>query len=231
MASETNVRLVAHPGASQGFTATLAGVTVADLIQMKCLSGATESLRILSSGRLGILQFVKGTLTHAATANLLGDDAVLELLRWRTGDCEPSVAPAPAGSVVRRAWQSLLLSSAQAIDERVHERSGARTTSVVDLGGDTPTPVRSRGVSVRMNRDGQVLDSRGASEDLAAATAYALHMATYIGESLGLDAFCGAEFRAGELRTVVVIEGNGDVVALQSAADAALADAQVRLGL
>ena len=234
MASENNVRLIApaEARASAGFTARLMGVTLADLIQMKCMSGATESIRILSAGKLGMLQFLKGHLSHAATGDLLGDSAVLELLHWRTGDCELFAGALPLGSLVRRSWQSLLLGAAQESDERARLRDGSGVhESLADAGGETPTPVRARAVSVRMSRDGQVLRSVGAAEDLAATSAYALHMAIYIGESLGLDAFKGCEFRAGDLRTVVVLEASGEVLAVQSEAEADVVEARVRIGL
>lgn len=234
MASETNVRLFApsEVHASKGFTASLMGVTLADLIQMKCMSGATESIRISSAGKLGMLQFLKGHLTHAATGDLMGDSAVLELLHWRTGDCELFTGVLPHGSLVRRSWQSLLLGAAQESDERARLRDGSGGhESLADAGGETPTPVRARAVSVRMSRDGQVLQSVGAAENLAAASAYALHMASYIGESLGLDAFKGCEFRAGDLRTLLVIEASGEVLAVQSEAESEVADVRARLRL
>jgi hypothetical protein len=235
MVSETKVRLIApaEAHASEGFTARLMGVTLADLIQMKCMSGATESIRILSAGKMGMLQFLKGHLTHAATRDLLGDSAVLELLQWRTGDCELFAGTLPHGSLVRRSWQSLLLGAAQESDERARLREGSGVReSLADAGSETPTPVRSRAVSVRMSREGQILHSVGAAEDLASAAAYALHMAIYIGESLGLDAFKGCEFRAGELRTLLVIEETrGEVLAVQSEAEADVADARARLRL
>jgi hypothetical protein len=82
-----------------------------------------------------------------------------------------------------------------------------------------------------MSQDGQILQSVGAAEDLAAATAYALHMASYIGESLGLDAFDGCEFRAGDLRTLLVVEASGEVLAVQSSTEADVAEARAHLGL
>jgi hypothetical protein len=235
MASETKVRLIApaEAPASEGFTARLMGVTLADLIQMKCMSGATESIRILSAGRMGMLQFLKGHLTHAATSGRLGDDAVLELLQWRTGDCESFAGSLPHGSLVRRAWQSLLLGAAQESDERARLRAGPGVReSLSDARSETPTPGRTRAVSVRMSRDGQVLHSVGAAEELASASAYASLMATYIGESLGLDAFRGCEFRAGELRTLLVVEEtSGELLAVQSEAEADVAEARARLRL
>ncbi len=232
MASETNVRLVtratAKGAAGQGFNARLAGVTLADLIQMKCLSGARECVRILSGDKVGALQFSNGQLTHAVAPDLLGESAVLALLLWKTGDCEPCSSLLPPRSAVRRSWQSLLLDVAKAMDEQA---TVAGAALAVDLADDTPTPVRSRAVSVRMTADGQVLESVGEAEELAATTAYALHMANHIGLGLGLDAFAGAEMRGGALRTVLVVEDSGEVSAHQSIHDADVAQARTRAGL
>jgi hypothetical protein len=239
MASETNVRLLtsATPlDSSEGFKAMLTGVTVADLIQMKCMSGATECLRISSSGKVGVLQFSEGQLTHAATNDLLGESAVLELLNWKTGDCEPSAMALPHSSVIRRAWQSLLLASAQATDERFRTREAespqpSAERAPVKPGDGGAGTVPSRPASVRLSCDGQVLTSVGASEDLAAAAAYTMHMANQIGEYLGLDLFRGCELRGGDLRTVLVMEANGDAFALQSDAEADVVEVRSRIGI
>ena len=237
MASETKVRLLtsATPMDSpEGFKAMLTGVTLADLIQMKCMSGASECLRISSSGKVGVLQFSDGQLTHAATNDLLGESAVLELLNWKTGDCEPFAMALPQSSAIRRAWQSLLLASAQATDERVHSLENTRPSpdrATVEQGGNMTETPRSNSVSVRLSSDGQVLTSAGAAEDLAAAAAYALHMANQIGEYLGLDVFKGCELRGGDLRTVLVMEDNGDAFALQSDTEADVVGLRTRVGL
>jgi len=237
MASETKVRLLtsATPMDSpEGFKAMLTGVTLADLIQMKCMSGASECLRISSSGKVGVLQFSDGQLTHAATNDLLGESAVLELLNWKTGDCEPFAMALPQSSAIRRAWQSLLLASAQATDERVHSLENTRPSpdrATVEQGGNMTETPRSNSVSVRLSSDGQVLTSAGAAEDLAAAAAYALHMANQIGEYLGLDLFKGCELRGGDLRTVLVMEDNGDAFALQSDTEADVVGLRTRVGL
>lgn len=214
----------------------LTGVTLADLIQMKCMSGATECLRISSSGKVGLLQFSEGQLTHAATNDLLGESAVLELLNWKTGDCEPFAMALPHSSVIRRAWQSLLLASAQATDERFRAREAESPRPSpervpVKPGDSGAGTVPSRSTSVRLSCDGQVLTSVGATEDLAAAAAYTLHMANQIGEYLGLDLFRGCELRGGDLRTVLVMEANGDAFALQSDAEADVVEVRSRIGI
>ena len=235
MSTESKVRLVSRSAPpAEGFNATLMGVTLADLIQMKCLSGATEGVRISSSGQIGVLQFTQGQLTHAVTADLFGESAVLELLKWKTGDCAPFSTPLPPNSGVRHPWQSLLLASAQAADESLRDHDGSPPEAgrtFVDLGGNTPTPVRSKLVSVRLSHEGQVLSTVGAAEDLSAVTAYALHMANHIGDRLGLDVLKGCELRGGESRTVLVVETNGEVCAVQSTIEADVAGVRARAGL
>jgi hypothetical protein len=238
MASDTKVRLVTTATAGevgQGFNARLAGVTLADLIQMKCLSGARECVRVSSGDKVGALQFSSGQLTHAVAPDLVGEGAVLALLRWKTGDCEACSSLLPPRSMVRRSWQSLLLDAAKAMDEEAaaSKRASIGSTSppVVDLDDSSPPPAPSRIVSVRMTADGQVIESAGAADDLAASSAYAMHMANHIGLELGLDAFAGCELRGGELRTVLVVEENGDVSAYQSNRDSDVAQARARAGL
>jgi hypothetical protein len=230
MATETKVRLVGpaeQASTEQGFNATLKGITLADLIQIKCLSGTSECLRISSAGRIGILHFAKGQLTHAATNDLLGEKAVLELLGWQTGDCEPlSLAPSPSASV-HRSWQSLLLAYAQAADEAANADDEAE----LDASVDAAALDRSSALSVRLSKDGQVLGMVGPADELASATAYALYMVNYIGECLGLDAFAGCEMRAGETRTVLVMEGDGEVQAIQSTCETDVIEARSRVGL
>lgn len=230
MASESKVRLVdSSAPAGEGFNARLVGVTLADLIQMKCMSGATESVRVSSSGRFGILHFEQGQLTQAATRELRGDAAVLELLNWRTGDCTPVAATLPQNSTVRRSWQSLLLAAVKATDERAHGLLPSTLPAEVSDNRFPPLPPET--TSVRLNMTGQVLSSTGPAEDLAAATAYVLHVATHIGEALGLDPFQGCEFRNGELHTLVVKQTDGEVLAVQSPVDAEVAEARAALGL
>jgi hypothetical protein len=253
MASDTKARIVVHPEqgetrTAEGFDARLKGVTLADLIQMKCLSGATECVRIKSADKIGMLQFASGNLTHAVAGDLAGGPAVIELLNWKTGACEPVGTALPGDASVRGPWQSLLLAAATALDERARfqqqnassaSRSASREgrvalqekeTSTAIFNVQSPPAARSAACAVKLDSAGRVLKAKGEVDDLAAATAYVLHVAEHIGTSLGLDAFKGCEFRAGELRTVVVVEANGEVLAVQSNQEADVAEAKMRIG-
>jgi hypothetical protein len=233
MAGESKARLVmaaTEAGPAQGFNVRLEGVTLADLIQMKCWSGARECLRISSEGRLGALQFSNGQLTHALAPDLVGESAVFELLLWKTGDCEPCLSSLPPRAAVRRSWQSLLLDAAKTLDEEAAASDAPLSAEVTDL--DNPTsPSSSRVVSLRMSEGGQILESVGAAKELASTATYALHMANHIGVAFGFDGFSGCELRNGELRTVLVVEENGDVSAYQSDSEADVAHARARAGI
>jgi hypothetical protein len=232
MAGETKVRLVTATEGEppRGFNVRLEGVTLADLIQMKCWSGARECLRISSEGRLGALQFSNGQLTHAVAPDLVGEAAVFELLLWKTGDCEPCLNTLPPRSAVRRSWQSLLLDAAKALDEENAASDAPLSEEFTDFDNTTSTS-SSRMASLRMSDDGQVLESVGAAKGLASTVTYALHMANHIGVAFGFDGFSGCELRNGELRTVLVVEDDGDVSAYQSDSEADVAQARARAGI
>jgi hypothetical protein len=176
------------------------------------------------------LQFSNGQLTHAVAPGLVGENAVFELLAWETGDCEPSLSSLPPRSVVRRSWQSLLLDAAKAMDEDAAGLDAPVNAEVTDLVNAT-LPLSPRAVWLRMSEGGQVLDSAGAAKDLASTATYALHMASHIGVALGFDDFSGCEWRNGQLRTVLVVEDDGEVSAYQSDSEADVAQARARAGI
>ena len=101
-----------------GFDAKLRGVSLADLIQLQCLSGASECFYVTSGRKSGVLHFSKGAITHAIAGDLDGDQAVLELLGWTNGTFEQASIPASNESLVRSSWQGLLIEAALVQDER-----------------------------------------------------------------------------------------------------------------
>ena len=76
-----------------GFEAKLDRVSLPDLIQMKCLSGTSGGVRVTSGSNVGWLYFAAVTLSHASVGSLIGDAAVLEILKWKAGFCEPGTLP------------------------------------------------------------------------------------------------------------------------------------------
>ena len=100
------------------FSASLSQLTVLDIIQMKCLSHATQVIDFTSArdGR-GRIYFQNGEIIHAETAAAKAEAAVSEVVGWRGGRAQEVADAPPAERSIFSSWQSLLLSAAQAADE------------------------------------------------------------------------------------------------------------------
>jgi Domain of unknown function (DUF4388) len=112
---ETNEAL-----ASRGFAGSLRCASLADLVQLQCLSRARAAVAVRSNGREGELYFDGGEIIHAKTSELTGDEAAFEILSWEGGsfgtlDLECSPQPSMTAP-----WQHLLLLAAQRQDEKLH---------------------------------------------------------------------------------------------------------------
>jgi hypothetical protein len=135
-----------------GFRANLHGASLADLVQMECLSGQERVIRISSGNDVGYLFFRGGQIVHAVSRRGIGETAALEILRWNDGTFEPCSAGWPDRDSISSNWQNLLILSAQHRDEskRREEVSGhnlvafpgARSSSVPrPLSAPPPPPV------------------------------------------------------------------------------------------
>jgi len=220
--------------ARAGFQAQIKGATLSDLVQMECLSGTQRVVRVTSGNHVGYLYFRGGAVVHAAARTLVGDAAALEVLSWNDGSFEAIEREWPIKDTITSGWQSLLLRAAQARDER------AAVPAIVTLRGDsrpprpktpaaetmefqaTPLEVAGRVLRgedfeavVRLDSDGSLTLCAGASQDFADVVAYACRLTELIGTQLGAERFMAMEcvFKLG--RCFVVLEGNGDVVALR----------------
>lgn len=100
-----------------GFRANLHGASLADLVQMECLSGRERVIRISSGGEVGYLFFRSGQIVHAVSRRGIGETAALEILRWNDGTFEACSAGWPDRDSIGSNWQNLLLLAAQHRDE------------------------------------------------------------------------------------------------------------------
>jgi Domain of unknown function (DUF4388) len=218
-----------------GFQARLKGANLADLVQMECLSGSKRVVRVTSGDQIGYLFFRTGHLVHALARSLIGEAAALEMLSWDEGTFEPAERDWPATGTISCNWQSLLLRAAQARDEKA-------AGSVIALHADgrpkskppplpigesiefDVTPIQVAGhtlrsedfqLFLRMNRDGGVVAGQGSAREFADIAAYALRLAQLIGEGLGIERFVAMECTFKEGGCFIVLEDNGEVVALK----------------
>lgn len=204
---------------SNGFRATLNGMSVADLVQMNCLSGQTSSVKVASELRTGWLHFAHGTIVHASTGSLVGDLAVLEILAWETGSFEPVSGVAPERQTVETQWQNLLLLAAHKRDENGRAAAPASARHAVRAGlsvtqtrvSEVPTVSTEEFLRAHIDANGNIVSSQGNVEDLVAQGAYAAELAQMIAEGLGLDRALGLELRESKHHTLLSINQDGEV--------------------
>jgi Domain of unknown function (DUF4388) len=105
------------PRSSGGFRGQLRCSSIADLIQLECLSGERAVVIVKSPRGEGLFFFDGGCMVHAVQGELLDEAAALEILRWDGGTFEPSEAAWPERPPMTSPWQHLVLLAAQREDE------------------------------------------------------------------------------------------------------------------
>jgi DNA-binding NtrC family response regulator len=108
------------------FAATLTRLSTIDIIQLKCLSQATATLDFVRrDGVQGRIWFERGEIIHAEAPGKKGEIAFAEIVGWRNGRAQ-EVARAPIRErTITLSWQSLLLNTAQTLDEGAAPEAGA----------------------------------------------------------------------------------------------------------
>lgn len=109
--------LLAPPGDSEdghtGFEATLGGLSPIDIIQLKCLRGATGSIELREEHLFGQVWFANGEIIHAECAlpgaAHTGLAAFLCLANWRTGSIREVPHPRAVLQTIRKPWQQLIM--------------------------------------------------------------------------------------------------------------------------
>ncbi len=101
------------------FVVVLNRHTPIEVVQFKCLSGATTALDFIRrNGPGGRIWFERGEICHAETAGLTGEKALVEMITWPGGSIVEVVAPPPLEKTIDMPWQSLLMQAAHAADEQ-----------------------------------------------------------------------------------------------------------------
>ena len=127
-----------------GFRANLHGASLADLVQMECLSGHERVIRVSSGNDVGYLFFRGGQIVHAVSRRGIGETAALEILRWNDGTFEPCSAGWPDRDSISSNFQNLLILSAQHRDEaRRDEASGHNLVAFPGARSGLPRPMSS----------------------------------------------------------------------------------------
>jgi DNA-binding NarL/FixJ family response regulator len=105
-------------GQTTSFSASLVRLATLEIIQLKCLSGATTAVDFISRQHgVGRVYFQDGEIIHAKTQSRSGLGALSEIVGWRGGQAVEIGDAKPAGRSIQGNWQNLLMNAAQSADE------------------------------------------------------------------------------------------------------------------
>ncbi len=108
---------------SDGFVATIGGLSPTDIIQLKCLRRATGGVEFSHDDRFGIVWLDDGEIIHAEAecigAQYAGLEAFSAIVSWRTGNVREISQPAKVQRTIHKSWQALLMDASPAGNDSV----------------------------------------------------------------------------------------------------------------
>jgi DNA-binding response OmpR family regulator len=100
------------------FQGTLSDLHLSDIIQLKCMSGATSTLEITgSAGEKARVYFDNGQVCHAICPGYKGVEAFNEIVSWRGGKISEVAGAKTTADTIDVDWQFLLMDAVRRIDE------------------------------------------------------------------------------------------------------------------
>ena len=118
--------------------------TLVDIIQLECLTQSSVILRVTSAAGEGKLWIQKGEIVDAATGDLSGKEAFLEMLSWKAGNFEIVSSDLPRPRTIFESYEALLMETAQALDESNASASSTPVTGVASFSRFPGCSLRSR---------------------------------------------------------------------------------------
>jgi hypothetical protein len=91
--------------------------TLVDLIQLECLTQSSAILRITTATSEGRIWVQRGEIIDALAGDISGKEALLEMMRWKSGNFEILPSDIPRPRTIFSGWESLLMETAQLLDE------------------------------------------------------------------------------------------------------------------
>src|SRR5580692_334464 len=111
--------------------------SLVDIIQLECISQNSTVLKIINGPITGRIWIQNGEVIHAATDELTGEAAFHRILSWKAGNFESLRTEPNQPRTIYNSYQGLLLETAQAQDEALHQ-------PVAPM-GDTDSPLGTLG--------------------------------------------------------------------------------------
>ena len=114
---------------SEKFQGTLSDLHLADIIQLKCMSGATAGIEFTEpTGAKARVFFEKGQVRHATAPGKEGIAAFNEIVTWKGGTLS-EIAATPSPRTINLDWQVLLMEAVRKVDEKKASPGAARSRS------------------------------------------------------------------------------------------------------
>jgi DNA-binding response OmpR family regulator len=134
--------LLSPAGSDDGekFQGTLSDLHLADIIQLKCMSGSSAVLQFTGpKGEKARVYFDGGQVRHATAPGKEGVAAFNEIVNWKGGQISEVSGAGPAPRTIQEDWQMLLMEAVRKQDETrgkpsapARRRSATRKVLVID---------------------------------------------------------------------------------------------------
>ncbi len=106
------------------FQGTLSDLHLSDIIQLKCMSGATSALEFSGpAGEKARVYFENGQVRHATTPGGEGVEAFNEIVSWKGGKISEVSGTGSPPRTIDLDWQFLLMEAVRKVDETSERRA------------------------------------------------------------------------------------------------------------
>ena len=129
--------LLAAPGQPQSekFQGTLSDLHLADIIQLKCISGSSAALQFTGpQGQKARVFFDSGQVRHAVAPGKEGIAAFNEIVNWKGGHISEVSGAPPSPRTIDLDWQILLMEAVRRLDEK-RDRDSSAVRPAADTSG------------------------------------------------------------------------------------------------
>jgi DNA-binding response OmpR family regulator len=121
---------------SEKFQGTLSDLHLADIIQLKCMSGSSAALQFTGpQGEKARVYFESGQVRHATAPGKEGVAAFNEIVNWKGGQISEVSGAAQSPRTIDLDWQILLMDAVRNIDETRGTESTATAAAADATGG------------------------------------------------------------------------------------------------
>lgn len=99
----------------------LKNISLTGLVQIVCLERKTGELLLVRRGQEGAIFFEKGEIVHAKLDNVIGEEALFNMLSWTDGNFRITDKVTVIAKTISINWNHLLMEGMRRIDERKNQ--------------------------------------------------------------------------------------------------------------